>query len=139
MLSIRNAEPNDFEDLKAFMVKEFLWNEEHPVDFYRVESMLLLDDDMILGFAFATLIDNKPYLSEIYIPEKLRGHLFGDSLLRGLLYYFLNRGFETACAHKNTNISEFLIHEGFSSVETHLELILEDFFNQKCRGCREQH
>lgn len=139
MLSIRNAEPTDFEALKAFMIKENQWSEAETSDLSLTENMLLVDEDMILGYASATLYDNKPLISAVYIPEKLRNHLLGDATLRGLLFYFLNRGFETAYAHKNTTISDFLIHEGFKEGEQLLEVHLESFFDQKCRGCRDQH
>jgi hypothetical protein len=139
MLSIRNAEPTDFDALKAFMIKEKQWNEAAPTDFLLLETMLLVDDDTILGYVSAALIENQPFISAIYIPEKLRNHLFGDATLRGLLFYFMNKGFKQVYAHQNTAISDFLLHEGFIAQENVLELTLEDFFNQKCRGCRDAH
>lgn len=139
MLNIRNAEPTDFEALKAFITKENVYPDAHEMDFTTVETMLLIDEDMILGFAFARLIDFKPHITDLYIPEKLRGHLLGDALLRGLLYYLMNRGFDKAYALKDTSVSAFLEHEGFASSDTGLEVVLDDFFNQKCRGCRESH
>lgn len=139
MLNIRNAEPTDYEALRAFIAKENVYENTADMDFSTVETMLLIDGDMILGFAFARLIDYKPHITDLYIPEKLRGHLLGDALLRGLLYYLMNRGFEKAYALKDTAVSAFLSHEGFTENETCLEVILDDFFNQKCRGCRESH
>ena len=101
--------------------------------------MLLVEEDTIFGYATATLYENKPLISAIYIPEKLRNHLLGDATLRGLLYYFMNRGFEKVYAHTQSAISEFLRHEGFVEAENLLEVHLDSFFNQKCRGCRGDH
>lgn len=133
MLSIRNADPNDYQALSAFIQKENLAEFDPSLK----ETMLLVDEDLILGFATASLIDLKPTLDSIYIPEKLRGHLFGDAVLRGLLYYFMNRGFESVYALVNPQTQGFFIHEGFEIKEGLLEVTLEDFFNQKCRGCRD--
>lgn len=138
MLNIRNAEPTDIEALKAFMITENQWSEANAPDLTLTENMLLVDEDTILGYASAILFENKPLISAVYIPEKLRNHLLGDATLRGLLFYFMNRGFESVYAHKNTPISAFLIHEGFKEGEELLEVHLESFFDQKCRGCREQ-
>lgn len=137
MLSIRNAEPADFDALKAFMVKEGQWHDS--INFELTENMLLAEEETIFGYATATLYENKPLISAIYIPEKLRNHLLGDATLRGLLYYFMNRGFEKVYAHKQSAISEFLRHEGFMEQDDMLAVDLDDFFNQKCRGCRDNH
>ncbi len=137
MLSIRNAEATDFEALQNFMNKEGQWDNKNPIDFSTIETMLLVDDELILGYATSALMANQPFISSIYIPEMLRKHLMGDSLLRGLLFYFMNRGFERVYASNNTLISDFLIHEGFGVIDSGLEVVLDDFFNQKCRGCRD--
>lgn len=139
MLSIRNAEAADFENLKQFMIKENLWDESRPIEFMEHETMLLVDEDLILGYAIATLIDLKPFITGIYIPEKLRKHLLGDAVLRGLLFYLMNRGFESAYAYKNTEFAAFLNHEGFEACDIGLSVNLENFFNQKCRGCKDAH
>lgn len=139
MLSIRNAESKDFEAMQAFMVKEGLWDEAKPVNFNEHETMLLVDDELILGFAMATLIDLKPFITGVYIPEKLRNHHLGDAVLRGILFYLSNRGFEHAYAFRNTEFAAFLTKEGFEPTDVGLTLHLESFFNQKCRGCRDAH
>lgn len=133
MLSIRNADLKDYADLSEFAAKEGL----DAFDPSLKETMLLVDEDLILGFATASLINLKPTLDSIYIPEKLRGHLLGDAVLRGLLYYFMNRGFEKVYALKHTKTDGFYKHEGFTENEDLLEVTLEDFFNQKCRGCKD--
>lgn len=139
MLSIRNAEVNDFEDIKAFMKKESLWDDSKSIDFSEHETMLLVDGAMILGFAMATLIDFKPFITGVYIPEKLRNHHLGDAVLRGILFYLNNRGFEHAFAYRNTEFAAFLAKEGFEPSEVGLTLHLETFFNEKCRGCKDAH
>lgn len=136
MLSIRNAEAKDIEGLKAFMAKEGQFDSSANMDFTEVETMILTDEDTIYGYVMAALIDYKPWIEQIYIPEKLRKHLFGDAALRGMLFYLMNRGFEKTYARKNTAISDFLIHEGFYEGEEKLEIVMNDFFNQKCRGCK---
>lgn len=136
MLSIRNAEVKDYDQLNAFMEKEGQLENHQPRNFEMVETMILTDDEDIYGYAMTELIDYKPLLTEIYIPEKLRNHLFGDATLRGLLFYFMNRGFEKVYAEKTSPIDAFLRHEGFTEGETYLEVVMNDFFNQKCRGCK---
>ncbi len=136
MLSIRNAEPKDYEALNQFLIKEGQLLEGKSRDLELVETMILTDDEQIYGYAMAELIDFKPCLTEIFIPEKLRGHMFGDATLRGLLFYLMNRGFERTYAEKSSSISDFLKHEGFSEGEAYLEVVMNDFFNQKCRGCK---
>lgn len=136
MLGIRNAEPKDYEKLNAFLDKEGQLKDHQPRDFEVVETVILTDEEDIFGYAMAELVDYKPLLTEVYIPEKLRNHLFGDAVLRGLLFYFMNRGLEKVYAHKESVIADFLRHEGFTEGETYLEVVMNDFFNQKCRGCK---
>lgn len=136
MLSIRNAEAKDYASLNAFLEKEKQLKDHPPRNFELAETMILTDEEDIFGYAMAELVDYKPVLTEIYIPEKLRNHLFGDATLRGLLFYFMNRGFEKVYAEKDSVIAEFLKHEGFSEGERYLEVVMDDFFNQKCRGCK---
>lgn len=136
MLSIRNAEAKDYAGLNEFLKKEGQWQADQPRNLELVETMILTDEEGIYGYAIAELIDFKPLLTEIYIPEKLRGNLFGDATLRGFLFYFMNRGFERVYAKKESEIADFLRHEGFSEGETYLEVVMNDFFNQKCRGCK---
>lgn len=133
MLSIRNAEPADYDAINAFLDKEALDHFDPSLK----ETMLLVDEDYILGFATAVLVDLRPTLDAIFIPQKLRGHLLGDAVLRGLLYYFMNRGFEKVYALDTPVMSEFLRHVGFTEGEFALEVVLEDFFDKKCRGCRD--
>lgn len=133
MLSIRNAEPSDYEALKAYISKEGLTDFDASIK----ETMLLVDDNLILGFATAILKDLKPTIDAIYIPEKLRGHLLADAVLRGLLYYFMNRGFERVYALKMPETQDFFEHVGFTDSEFGLEVVLDEFFDRKCRGCKD--
>ncbi len=135
MLSIRNAEEKDFGSFDAYLAKEGLNHE--GIDFRLKETMLMVDGEDIIGFAYAGLVGAKPTIEGIYVPQMLRGHLLGDAVLRGLLYYFMNRGFEKVYAPVETAFSDFLKHVGFEKTPEGLVVVLEDFFNQKCRGCRE--
>lgn len=136
MLSIRNAEAKDYANLNAFLEKEGQLTDGQPRNFELAETVILTDEEDIFGYALAELVDYKPLITEIYIPEKLRKHLFGDATLRGLLFYFMNRGFEKVYAEKDSVIADFLRHEGFAEGEQYLEVVMNDFFNQKCRGCK---
>lgn len=136
MLGIRTAEVQDHDKIRRFLAHEQL---ELPADFVIEEKewMILEDSDLVLGFAVAELRGAKPYVTHAFIPEKLRGHLMGDAVLRGLLYYMLGRNFKTAYADATSEISGFLTHEGFRVEGDELSLELEAFFDRKCRGCRE--
>ncbi len=136
MLSIRNAEAKDYAGLNEFLKKEGRLEANQPRDLALVETMILTDEEEIYGYAMAELVDFMPLLTEIYIPEKLRNNFFGDATLRGLLFYFMNRGIEKIYAKKESLIADFLRHEGFSEGEVYLEIVMNDFFNQKCKGCR---
>lgn len=135
MLSIRNAEEADFGAFNAYLAKETL--ELSHIDFSVKETMLLVDGDDIIGFAYAGLVAFKPTIEGIYIPKILRGHLLGDAVLRGLLYYFMNRGFDRVYAPKDAIFSDFLAHAGFEACDEGLVTVLNDFFDRKCRGCRD--
>lgn len=136
MLGIRTAEKNDFSKIIKFLAHEKI---ELPSDVLIEEKewMILEDSDLVLGFAVGEMRNEKPFVSSVFIPEKLRGHLMGDAVLRGLLYYILGRKFETVYADAISPVADFLRHEGFSENEGILSLNLEEFFDRKCRGCRE--
>lgn len=136
MLGIRTAEKADYDKIIRFLNHEQLPMPE-GFNLEEKEWMILEDSDLVLGFAAAELRDLKPFVTHVYIPEKLRGHLMGDAVLRGLLYYMLGRKFDVAYADCHTDIAPFLIHEGFEEKGGVLTLALEDFFDRKCRGCRE--
>ncbi len=138
MFTILAAKENDLSSAKK-------WFEEQAIEVNVLEELLpfimfLRVEETIMGYiAYVFNDDDTCVLTQLYVCPQIRGHKYGDTLVRSVMNLLSRRGFDVLLAKRESAFSEFLVHFGFDNAphEDYLSIpSIDAFFKQPCKGSK---